>query len=224
MTTISHTIVGLYKRRTDAEKAAQELVDEGFSRDQISIVAPDSAAVTDSGTPNIGPLDNVGSGTDAGAGAAVGGFAGFMAGMAALAIPGIGPVLAVGPLAAGILGAGVGAAAGGIAGALKSHGISEHHATRYSEAVGRGGCLVMVHALENQVDHAADVLDRNSAVKVDEPEDMAETKSQPWKITSESVKAARLKPGEGVRDRQRDHERRVGIYPGITGGGTSPTS
>src|SRR5687768_6739528 len=135
MTTTTHTIVGLYNRRSDAQNAVEDLVREGFSRDQISVVAPDSpAAPSAGGEPHIGPIDTIGSDTNTGAGAAVGGLAGFLVGVAALAIPGVGPVLAAGPIAAGILGAGLGAAAGGIAGALTHHGIPEHHAGRYSAA------------------------------------------------------------------------------------------
>ena len=216
MVTSTHTIVGLYRHRHEAEKAVQDLMSEGFSRDQISVIAPDSPAAPPTAAPDIGPIDTIGTGTSAGTGAAAGGLAGFLAGMAVLAIPGVGPVFAAGPLAAGILGAGIGAAAGGIVGVLKEHGVPEHHASGYSAAVGRGGSLVIVHADEAQVDDAADVLDRNGALDVDEPyEHMADTARAP----REAVEAAKLKPGEGVRDRQRENERRAGVYPGITGGG-----
>jgi hypothetical protein len=222
MTTTTHTIVGLYRRRTEAEKAVQDLVTEGFSRDQISVVAPDSPAAPPASAPHVGPIDTIGSDTKAGAGAAVGGLAGLFAGMAALAIPGIGPVIAAGPLAAGIMGAGIGAAVGGIAGALKQHGIPERHASRYSAAVGKGASLVVVHSDEPRVDHAADVLDRNGALDVDEPyEHVAASGAQ---LTPGAIEAAKLKPGEGLRDRQRESERRVGVYPGITGSGPTSTS
>src|SRR5688572_2138156 len=179
MTTTTHTIVGLYNHRSDAENAVEDLVREGFTRDQISVVAPDSSAAPTGGEPHIGPIETIGSDTKTGAGAAVGGLAGFLVGVAALAIPGIGPVIAAGPLAAGILGAGLGAAAGGIAGALRQHGIPEHHAGRYSAAVGKGASLVVVHADENRVDHAADVLDRNGAINVDEPYEHMATTGRP---------------------------------------------
>jgi hypothetical protein len=223
--TTTHTVVGLYNGRGQAERAVQDLVNEGFSRDDVSVLAPGTVAASSADTPNIGPIAELGSDMTAGTGAAIGGFAGFIAGMAALAIPGIGPVLAAGPLAAGIMGAGLGAAAGGIAGALKSHGIPETHAGRYSEAVGRGGCLVMVQTSENRVDHAADVLDRNGAVSVDEPgEHVAGSEMPHRRLTPEAVEAAKLHEGEGVRDRQRAHERRVGIFPGITGSGPNLNS
>ena len=228
-TTSSHTVVGLYQGRSDAEKAVQDLVSEGFARDTVSVVAPGKTAPSSSSaadTPNIGPVDELGTGTDAGTGAAIGGFAGFVAGIAALALPGIGPILAAGPLAAGIMGAGIGAAAGGIAGALKRHGLPDTEAARYSAAVGRGGCLVMVHTSAQQVDHAADVLERNGAVDVDEPgEHAAATSGMPARrLTPEAVEAAKLTEGTGVRDRQRERERRVNVFPGVTGGATEINS
>jgi hypothetical protein len=214
MTANYHTVIGLYSNRAEAERAVQELVNEGFSKDTISVVAPGSAK----DSPHLGPLNEVGSDPGPGGGAAVGGFAGFLAGMAALALPGIGPVLAVGPFAAGLMGAGIGAAAGGIAGALKGHGVPEEHATRYSEAVGKGDCLVMVHSDSGRVVQAVDILDRNRAVSVDE--DSAETRA----TTPEALEAARTKPGESLRDRQRQQERRASVYPGITGGGPTASS
>ena len=223
----SHTVVGLYNDRTTAEKAVQDLVAEGFAHDSVSVVAPGAAAAKNlsADTPNIGPIEETGSGTDAGTGAAIGGFAGFAAGIAALAIPGIGPILAAGPLAAGIMGAGIGAAAGGIAGALKSHGITDKEASRYSDAVGRGGCLVMVHTNAQHIDHAADVLDRNGAIDVDEPGEQGDTSTMARRrLTPEAIEAAKLTEGTSVRDRQRERERRVSVYPGITGGGPTPTS
>lgn len=230
MTATTHTIVGLYASRRDAEKAVQDLVDEGFSRDHISIVARDTSAAASEAArgdiANIGPQETIGSGTSAGTGAAVGGIAGFIAGIAALAVPGIGPILAAGPLAAGLMGAGLGVATGGIVGALKSRGIPDEHARRYSAAIGRGSCMVTVDTPAEKVDHAADILDRNGAINVDEPADHVTTGADisARTVTPEAIEAAKLKPGEGVRDRQREQERRVNVYPGITGGGQTTTS
>lgn len=229
MNATSHTIVGVYSSRTDAERAVTDLLGEGFSRDQISIVAPESAgapaATRADDVPNLGPIESVGSGPGPGTGAAVGSFAGFIAGMAALAIPGIGPILAAGPLAAGLMGAGIGAAAGTITGAMKRHGIPDHAAERYSAAVGRGSCLLTLHTTEDHIDHAADILERNGAISVDEPSEhvsQGSSISSTPHVTSEAVEAARLKEGDSLRDRQRARERRVGVFPGITGSG-APT-
>jgi hypothetical protein len=212
----------LYDRRSEADAAVQDLVSEGFSRDQISVVSPDSAAGPAGDTPKIAPLESLD--TDTGTTAAIGGMAGFIGGIAALAIPGIGPVLAVGPLAAGLMGAGIGAAAGGITGALKSHGIPEHHAARYSAAVGRGSCLVVVHAGMTEADRAASVLDRSGAIRIDETDEQVKDSATSPRLTADAVEAAKLKPGEGVRDRQKATERRAAVYPGVTGGGPTPAT
>lgn len=98
----------------------------------------------------------------------IGGFAGLLAGVAIMAIPGIGPILAVGPLAAGLGGAAVGAAAGGLIGAFRDMGVPEEEAHHYHEAVRRGGVVVTVHAADGTADHAAEILDRNGAIDIDE--------------------------------------------------------
>jgi hypothetical protein len=222
MTTTTHTIVGLYGTPSEAKKAVHDLETQGFSHDQISVVAAGSPDAAGADAPNLGPLDNIGSDTSSGAGAAVGSLAGFFAGMVALAIPGVGPIIAAGPLAAGLIGAGIGAAAGGIAGALRKHGIPEHHAGRYSEAIGRGACMVVVHADEAEVDRAVNILDREGAIDIHEQYEHADTAGR--RLTPEAIEAAKLKPGEGVRDRQREHERRVNVYPGFTGSGPTMAS
>jgi hypothetical protein len=222
MTTSTHTIVGLYGSPREAKSAVHDLESQGFSHDQISVVAANSPNAPGSDTPNFAPLENIGSDTAAGTGAAVGTLTGFFAGMVALAIPGIGPIIAAGPLAAGLMGAGIGAAAGGIAGALRKHGIPEGHAGRYSEAIQRGACMVVVHADGTQADRAVSILDRDGAMNVHEDYETQDTTAP--RLTPEAVEAAKLKPGEGVRDRQRENERRVGVYPGVTGGGPTVTS
>jgi anti-sigma factor RsiW len=88
--------------------------------------------------------------------------------MLALAIPGIGPAIAAGPLAAAIVGASVGAAAGGLIGALTSIGVPEEDARRYSEGIRRGGMLVAVHTNDALADLASGVLERNGAQDIDE--------------------------------------------------------
>jgi hypothetical protein len=145
--------------------------------------------------------------------------------MAVLAIPGIGPILAVGPLAAGIMGAGLGAAAGGIAGALKSHGVPEAEAAKYSSAVQRGGVLVSVHAHDTEVDQAADILEESGAINVEEPGDtVGGTRTQFKPLPPDAEVAAKLTAETSVREKQRERERRVSVYPGITGGGPTVTS
>lgn len=235
MTTTTHTIVGVYASRGTAERAITELLASGFSQEQISLMAKnsDSAAPGSSlgDVPYLGPIDTVGSGPGPGTGAAVGSFAGFVAGMVALAIPGIGPILAVGPLTAGLMGAGIGAAAGTVAGALKRQGIPDSEADRYSSALERGHWIVTVQTTGDRTDAAADLMDQHGAIDVDEPAEHLGSHSRvpvpsntsvppSTGLTPGAVEAAKLRPGEGVRDRQRERERRVNVFPGFTGDGS----
>ena len=218
-TATSSTIVGVFRDRAQAERAVDDLVSAGISRDQISVVTADSRTAA-ADTPNLLPSENIGSDMTSGTGAAVGGFFGFVAGIAALAIPGIGPILAVGPLAAGLMGAGLGAAAGGITGALKGRNVPENDAQRFAEAVRAGGILVTVYVPDDRVDEAADLLDRNGAVDVEEGFQAGTATGAPiGRVTEEGVRAARLSDEHSVRAKQKERERKVNIYPGYTGAG-----
>ena len=104
----------------------------------------------------------------AGTGAVLGGAAGLLAGIGALATPGVGPVVAAGALATTLAGAGVGAAVGGLVGALVEAGIPREHADIYAEAVRRGGTLVTVRIDDGLSDRVSDILNRHSPVDVEE--------------------------------------------------------
>lgn len=130
------TITKLYDRYSDAESAVIDLERIGVPRDDISIISH-SAEHSD-------VAEDAGKG--AGAGAVIGGVGGLLAGLGVLAIPGIGPVVAAGWLAATALGAGTGAivggAVGGVVGAMQQEGVAEDDAHVYAEGVRRGGTLV----------------------------------------------------------------------------------
>jgi hypothetical protein len=149
-------------------------------------------------------------------------------GIIALAIPGIGPLLAVGPLAAGILGASAGAAAGGLVGVMKTHGVPEADVSRMTEAIRRGRVLLSVHVPHERVDQAADILQHSGALDVDEPTERVDvpvgTETQIRPLSPDAAEAIKLKPGEGVMDKVRARERRVNVYPGFTGMGPSSTT
>lgn len=153
------TIVGLFRDPAEADAALKTLERHGFTSEQVSILAYDG-----SGEFSGLAARERESGAKIGTGAAIGGAAGLMLGVAALAIPGIGPVLAAGPLAAALTGAGVGAAAGGMIGALSGLGVSEHDASYYANELKRGGTLVVVHAGEEQVEEAESILDRHDSL------------------------------------------------------------
>src|SRR3954463_11204417 len=140
------TISRLYDNYSDAQNAVQGLEAAGVPHSDISIVANNSDHWYDSkkvDRDGDGVDDRAeGAGTGAGIGAGLGGAAGLLAGLGLLAIPGLGPVVAAGWLAATAVGAAAGAATGGIVGALTQAGVSDEDAHAYAEGVRRGGTLV----------------------------------------------------------------------------------
>jgi hypothetical protein len=98
----------------------------------------------------------------------LGGLGGILVGLGALAIPGLGPVIAAGPIVAGLAGAGVGAAAGGLVGGLVGWGIPEDEAKGYAEGVRQGGTLVMVRATEGQIEKIEEIMNRHYLVNLQE--------------------------------------------------------
>lgn len=213
----TNTVIGLFPSQQAADRAVDDLISHGFSRSDISVVASESALSSREITPNITTLPQTGANVETGRDAAIGGIAGFLLGLAALAIPGVGPIIAAGPLAAGLTGAAAGAATGGLVGALGRHGVPEERAHEYSDAIRSGRLMVTVHTTPDRVDNAADILDRHGATTVDEP---AERVSQPVTTSGKlSEKAVKFDESQSVRARQKGRERRVDVYPGITGGG-----
>ena len=162
------TVIGLYDRLEDAQNAVSELVSAGFPREDISIVAADTEGKFKTYVGESSAEGGEGIATGAGVGAAVGGLGGLLIGLGALAIPGIGPVIAAGPIASALIGAGVGAVTGGLLGALVDAGVPEEQANLYAEGVRRGGTLVKVTAPENRVDEANRIMDRFNPMDIDQ--------------------------------------------------------
>ncbi|AHV97332.1 general stress protein [Paenibacillus sabinae] len=136
-------IVGIFDTEREATQAIKELQARGFRNEDISVVTrnrDDLNTITDD-TDTVG-LEGVATG--AATGGVVGGIAGLLAGIGALAIPGIGPIIAAGPIAAALTGAAVGAGAGGLVGGLVGLGIPEDEAREYEGYVDQGKILVMV--------------------------------------------------------------------------------
>src|SRR3954468_14131782 len=141
------TISRLYDNYTNAQQAVQRLEAAGVPHSDISIVANNSDSWYSTDKKVDRDHDGVddraeGAATGAGIGAGLGGAAGLLAGLGLLAIPGLGPVVAAGWLAATALGATAGAATGGVVGALTQAGISKDEAPLYAEGIRRGGTLV----------------------------------------------------------------------------------
>ena len=141
------TIAHLFDTYETAVQVTRDLEAAGFSHDDVSLVANQSATSPQVADPtNTGAAAGTGAGTGASIGTILGGGAGLLAGIGALAIPGVGPVVAAGWLVAALTGAGVGAGAGGLLGSLTGAGVEEGQAHVYAEGVRRGGTLVTVRA------------------------------------------------------------------------------
>jgi hypothetical protein len=160
------TISRLYDRYADAERAVTALESAGIPNSDISIVANNSDEWYSSGKKDRdrdGVDDRAESaGKGAGIGAGLGGAAGLLAGLGLLAIPGLGPVVAAGWLAATAVGAAAGAATGGIIGALTEAGVSEEDAHTYAEGVRRGGTLVTARVPDADRAKLDAILDQSS--------------------------------------------------------------
>ncbi|MEW5791687.1 hypothetical protein RG903_01780 [Thermithiobacillus tepidarius DSM 3134] len=159
------TVVALFDSRTEAENAIQALMREGFRPDDVSVVMYGADGETREYGPELSDGDKAGM---AGLGAAFGSLIGILAGVTALAIPGLGPIVAMGPLAAVLTGAGVGAVAGGLIGALTAGGVAEDEARHYEEAVRRGGTLVTIRNPGDRIELARSIMQRHGSVDIRE--------------------------------------------------------
>lgn len=227
---MSKTVIALMDNIGEAQEVVKDLVASGIERDDIGFMANQKDTIPGSADLNESEGGRAASGALAGAGtgAALGGVAGLALALAPLAIPGIGPIVAAGPIAAALTGAGIGAVAGGLIGGLTRMGVPEEEAHYYAEGVRRGGILVTVAAeTEVQADMAVKVMKRHGAVDIEER--ATEWKKQGWKgrfdadATSEEqarvveeVKVG-MKRDKQARPAYRGPERRLngGSYGGV---------
>jgi hypothetical protein len=142
------TIVGLFRNQADAERAIQDLKDAGMAESRIGVAMQDRDRQRDLAESIDGTTGPAGEGASAGAlsGGILGGVVGLLAGVGALAIPGVGPIIAGGALASALAGAGLGAAAGGLMGALVAMGVPEDDARYFETGLQEGRVLVTVDA------------------------------------------------------------------------------
>ncbi|WP_397361828.1 general stress protein [Paenibacillus sp.] len=136
-------IVGIFDTEQEATRAIEGLHNQGFSNDEISVITRDRDELRHI-SDNTGTMAPEGVATGAATGGVLGGVTGLLAGIGALAIPGIGPILAAGPIVATLTGAAVGAGAGGLVGGLIGLGIPEDEAKEYEGYVESGKILVLV--------------------------------------------------------------------------------
>jgi len=137
-------VFGIYPDQLTAEDAVDSLKDAGFRSTDISVLFPDNQGTKDFAHERHtkAPEGAVAGGSS---GAVIGGALGWLAGIGALAIPGVGPFIAAGPIMGLLGGIGVGGAIGGVTGALIGLGIPEYEAKRYEGRIRRGGILLSVH-------------------------------------------------------------------------------
>jgi hypothetical protein len=156
-------VFGIYPTTADAEQAVSALVVEGFSNADISVLLPDKQGSRDFAHEKHTKAPE-GTTTGATAGGVIGGALGLLAGIGAIAIPGIGPFIAAGPIMGALAGVGAGGAVGGLIGALTGMGIPEYEAKRYDGRVRNGGVLLSVHCdTSQQITRAKEVLKRTGA-------------------------------------------------------------
>lgn len=149
---MAKTVIGVFRNRSDADRAVEELRQKGFGR-EVSLIARDDRQGGGGGTVAEGVVT----------GGTLGGLAGLLAGAGALAIPGVGPILAAGPIA----GALTGAATGGLAGGLIDWGIPEERGRFYEQKVREGNLVAMVKSSDPKVNEAADIMRRHGAQDVE---------------------------------------------------------
>ena len=157
------TVIGVMKEHSRAEEAVRSLREKGFRENEISIVAKDEEANTGEGRGEELSYSEQNLSDGTATGGAIGGVAGLLMGAGALLIPGIGPIIAAGPLA----GALTGAVTGGIAGGLIDFGIPEERGKHYEERVKQGDILVAIKTSEDKVDSAASILREYGAKDVE---------------------------------------------------------
>jgi len=172
------SVFGIYLTRNEVESAVSALRDAGFSRSDISVLLPESRGSQELATDKSTKAPE-GAAVGVGSGAAVGGALGWLVGVGALAIPGVGPVIATGPIVATLAGIGVGGALGGFAGVLIGVGIPEYEAKRYEGRILKGGILVAVHCdTSEEVRRAKGIMEITGAEDVAfSGESSADTKS-----------------------------------------------
>jgi len=163
MASKNKAVFGIYSSVAHAEQAVDVLVTAGFPSKDISVLLPDQRGTRDFAHEKETKAPE-GAATGVTAGGVIGGTLGVLAGIGAIAIPGVGPFIAAGPIMGGLAGLGVGGAGGGLLGALIGMGIPEYEAKRYEGRVKAGGVLLSVHCdTSEEIDRAKEILKRTGA-------------------------------------------------------------
>src|SRR5438552_5269404 len=163
---MSKSVFCLCATAGQAENIVDGLRAAGFSNNDISVLFPDKEGTRDFAHEQHTKAPE-GAATGAGTGGVLGGALGWLVGIGSLAIPGVGPLIAAGPIMAALSGAAVGAAAGGLTGGLVGLGIPEYEAKRYQERLKEGNVLVSVHSdSSEETDRAKEIFARNGGENI----------------------------------------------------------
>jgi len=171
-------VFGIFASATQAEVTVDRLRQSGFSNDDISVLLSDNASTKEFAHKKDTKAPE---GATAGvvAGGAIGGTLGLLAGIGSIAIPGIGPFIAAGPIMGALAGLGTGGAVGGLIGALIGMGLPEYEAKRFEGRLKDGGVLLSVHCdTSDQITRAKDILKQNGAQDVSSAGEVS-SKDQP---------------------------------------------
>ena len=166
MTGRNTAVFGIYKSADHAERGVDVLIAAGFPSTDISVLLPDTRSTKDFAHQKNtkAPEGATAGGT---AGGVIGGTIGVLAGVGALAIPGLGPFIAAGPIMGGLAGLGAGGAVGGLLGALIGIRIPEYEAKRYEGHVKKGGTLLSIHCDTSvEISRAKEMLKNTGAADI----------------------------------------------------------
>jgi len=164
---MAKAIAGFFRTKVEGERAKAALEQAGYAQNEVSYLVGNLRA---NEVPKIGPpVEESGSESEAASDAFMGGVVGLAAGAILMVLPGIGPLLAAGPIAGAIGGLTAGVAVGGLVGLIKDHGVSEEEAQFYAEGVRRGGALLIIHGVDEDREKAGrKILDDAGAMTTEE--------------------------------------------------------
>ena len=178
-TASNKAVFGIYATADQAERTVRALIQDGFLSEDVAVLMPDQRSTREFAHHKDTKAPE---GTAAGvtAGGLVGGTFGVLVGLGTLAIPGLGPLLAAGPIVAGLAGLGAGGAVGGLIGALVGMGIPEYEARRYEGRVKDGGILLSVHCeTPGDILRAREILTDTGAVDISSSTESSAAESTP---------------------------------------------
>ncbi len=220
------SVYGIYPSRLSVEEGVDALRAAGYRSADISVLFPENEGTKDFAVEKHTKAPE-GTATGATTGAVIGGALGWLVGAGVLAIPGIGPFIAAGPIVAVLTGVGAGGVAGGIVGALVGLGIPEYEAKRYEGRIRSGGILLSVHCDDSHWEkRAREILARTGADDIsstgEAKADFAETEKPLPRTRPETALGERSAERERAREEVRREEVREGERRTRTAGGRPP--